>query len=126
MRCREPYVESVSDLVERDFFIDNLLVRIHFIIVMIRWTGLAPWENSLFQDLVEALVYFVSVRGRVNMARSRQSRPDYGLGFHGKVVKTFQGVSSSLGSGSTPLKIQILCYVLSSKVVSGPNLMLEL
>ena len=25
-------------------FIDNLLVRIHFIIVMIRWTDLAPWE----------------------------------------------------------------------------------
>ena len=22
----------------------NLLVRTHFIIVMIRWTGLAPWE----------------------------------------------------------------------------------
>ena len=31
-------------LPEREFFIDNLLVRIHFIIVMIRWTGLAPWE----------------------------------------------------------------------------------
>ena len=30
--------------VGREFFIDNLLVRIHFIIVMIRWTGLAPWE----------------------------------------------------------------------------------
>ena len=29
---------------EREFFIANLLVRIHFIIVMIRWTGLAPWE----------------------------------------------------------------------------------
>ena len=29
---------------ERDFLIDNLLVRIHVIIVMIRWTGLAPWE----------------------------------------------------------------------------------
>jgi len=28
---------------EREFFIDNLLVRIHFIIVMIRWTGHAPW-----------------------------------------------------------------------------------
>ena len=27
---------------EREFFIDNLLVRIHFIIVMVRWTGLAP------------------------------------------------------------------------------------
>ena len=29
---------------EKEFFIDNLLVRIHLIIVMIRWTGLAPWE----------------------------------------------------------------------------------
>ena len=29
---------------ERELFIDNLLVRIHFIIVMIRWTGLAPWR----------------------------------------------------------------------------------
>jgi len=29
---------------KREFFIDNLLVRIHFIIVMIRWTGLAPWK----------------------------------------------------------------------------------
>jgi hypothetical protein len=28
---------------EREFFIDNLMVQIHFIIVMIRWTGLAPW-----------------------------------------------------------------------------------
>ena len=29
---------------EREFFIDNLLVRIRLIIVMIRWTDLAPWE----------------------------------------------------------------------------------
>ena len=29
---------------ERDLCIDNLLVRIHFIIVMIGCTGLAPWE----------------------------------------------------------------------------------
>ena len=27
----------------REFYIDNLLVRIHSIIVMTRWTGLAPW-----------------------------------------------------------------------------------
>ena len=27
---------------ERELFIDNLLVRIHYIIVMSRWTGLAP------------------------------------------------------------------------------------
>ena len=31
-------------LAEREFFIDDLMVRIHFIIVMIEWTGLAPWE----------------------------------------------------------------------------------
>ena len=29
---------------EREFFIDNLLVRIHLIILMTGWTGLAPWE----------------------------------------------------------------------------------
>ena len=29
---------------EREFFVDFLLVQIHFIIVMIRWTGLAPWK----------------------------------------------------------------------------------
>jgi len=29
---------------ERDYFIDNQLVRIRFVILMIRWTGLAPWE----------------------------------------------------------------------------------
>ena len=29
---------------EREFFIDNLLVRIHLIIEMVWWTGLAPWE----------------------------------------------------------------------------------
>jgi len=37
-------VASSHESGEREFFIDNLLVRIHFIIEMIRWTGLAPWE----------------------------------------------------------------------------------
>ena len=46
---------------QRAFFIDNLLVRIHFIIVMIRWTGLAPWEfefpfpGSLTSTFLETL-----------------------------------------------------------------------
>ena len=31
---------------EREFFIDNILVRIHLIIQMIWWTGLAPWESE--------------------------------------------------------------------------------
>jgi len=29
---------------KRDLFIENILVRIHFIILIIRWTGRAPWE----------------------------------------------------------------------------------
>ena len=29
---------------EREFLIDNLLIRFLFLMVMIRWTGLAPWE----------------------------------------------------------------------------------
>ena len=36
--------EARSGLAEREVSIDNLLVRMHFIIVMIRWTGLAPWQ----------------------------------------------------------------------------------
>jgi len=28
----------------REFFTENLLVRIRLIIVMIRWTGFAPWQ----------------------------------------------------------------------------------
>ena len=29
---------------EKKFLIENLLVRIHFIVVVARWTGLAPWD----------------------------------------------------------------------------------
>ena len=54
-RCPEKVLPGVVvankiDLEERSRvrppreFIGNLLVRVHFIIVMIRWTGLAPWE----------------------------------------------------------------------------------
>ena len=45
---------------EREFFIDNLLVRIHFIIVMIRWTGLAPWEFTQQEILMESCAPEVS------------------------------------------------------------------
>jgi len=42
----------------RELFIDNLLVPIHFIIVMIRWNGLAPWSlNSLFQVALHLAVF---------------------------------------------------------------------
>jgi len=50
-----------SSVRERELCIDNLLVRIHFNIVMIRWTGLAPWGFHLMvlrkvvEDGVEGL-----------------------------------------------------------------------
>jgi len=42
--CRISGASALAEAREREFFIDNLLVRTHFINVMIRWTGLAPWE----------------------------------------------------------------------------------
>ena len=50
---------------ERESFIDNLLVRVRYIIVVIPWTGLAPWEfgfpfpgsvTSTFLDTWETLL----------------------------------------------------------------------
>ena len=38
-----PELDREAAKVEREFYIDNLLVRSHIFIVMIRWTGLAPW-----------------------------------------------------------------------------------
>ena len=40
-------IKDSSQTRERELFIDNLLVRIHIVIEMIRLTGLAPWE---FED----------------------------------------------------------------------------
>ena len=51
---------------ERDFFIDNLLVRIHFVIEMIWWTGLAPlvfefpFPGSLTSTLLVPISTFAS------------------------------------------------------------------
>jgi len=49
--------------------IDNLLVRTHFIIVMIRWTGLAPWA------------YRADVVDRDDLADEVHAADATGLGF---------------------------------------------
>jgi hypothetical protein len=45
--------------VEKDFFIENLLICIHFTIEMIWWTGLVPWkfEFPLPGSLLSAFLY---------------------------------------------------------------------
>ena len=52
---------------EREFFIDNLLVLIHFIIVMIRWTGLAPWEFEVpFPGSLTSTIFTYLFQAQVN------------------------------------------------------------
>jgi len=59
------------DAADRKFFIDNLLVRIHFILVMIRWTGLAPWE---FDSLCQVAPYIYLPRARRSTLHVRPFR----------------------------------------------------
>ena len=42
-RDQDP-VNCARPVPEREFLIDNPVVRIYFMTVMIRWTGFAPWE----------------------------------------------------------------------------------
>jgi len=69
-------------LLEREFFIDNLPVRIHFIIVMIRWTG---------------QVRFVATRPqskRQDTSRRPASHPHPGKGLYGWRICTREGAVS--------------------------------
>ena len=56
-RCQ---VRSTDPFREREFFVDNLLVRIHFIIVMIRWNcpPLGPYSRPSTDPLVTRLSYW--------------------------------------------------------------------
>jgi len=65
---------------EREFFIEILLVRIHFIIVMIRWTGLAPWEfgfslpGSLISTFLVEAFALVHANAMEELRRYKQVR----------------------------------------------------
>jgi len=54
---------------EREFFIDNLLIRTHFIIVMFWWTGLASWEFEF--PFPGSLTFTLSLQ-EVALARPRR------------------------------------------------------
>ena len=60
---------------EREFFIDNLLVRIYFIAVMIRWTGLAPWEFEFPFPGSLTSTFLTGGQGAVDGARHRVGQP---------------------------------------------------
>ena len=68
--------QARNEYEEREFFIDNLLVRILFIIVRIRWTGLAPWEFELRHHLLEE-----KAGEELALVRREEEVPCEGLGF---------------------------------------------
>jgi len=84
---------------------------VHLIITMIKWirTSRLSIKNSLSDGehdvlardgcgpLLQGLQF--TFRCRANMAHIRQPRPDSGLGFQVKVIRTFQIGPSLLGSG---------------------------
>ena len=65
---------EVSLFSEREFLIDDLLVRIHSIIEIIRWTGLAPWESVDSVDRPRAMAEGLHGRGFVEVEVSCHTR----------------------------------------------------
>ena len=65
---------------ERELLIDNLLFRIHFVIVMIRWTGLAPWEFE-----------FPFPGSLISTFRLPDTHPNHLVGYEGFVPLDFEG-----------------------------------
>ena len=58
---------------QRDFCTDNLLVRIHFIIEMIWWTSLEPWEFEFpfSSSLMSAFLAYRQVWGGIHFRARR-------------------------------------------------------
>ena len=69
---------------QREFFIDNLLVRVNFIIVMIRWTGLAPreFESSFPGSLTSTFLFKAYTRMQVADAFCRDGPHSIGIRSH--------------------------------------------
>ena len=81
-RCQE----ITRQLRKREVFIGNLLVRIHFIIVMIRWIGRAPWEFEFPQTPSEGIGLFPplwNLRRNVYWSQCRTSNRFLNSGLQG-------------------------------------------
>jgi len=113
---RHDEAHSLVRLEERESslltFVDNLLVRIHFIIVMIWWTGLAPWEfEFLFPGSHTST--FVAYWGAVTRRN----------GLQGHLGNQVVGTSSSryaYCSGLRPAWPSSPSSLLSLQVLEGP------
>ena len=61
MRESKPRSITNRTCKEREFFVDNLLVRIHFIIVMIRRTGLATRTCKTTRVIIFVYVVYLVI-----------------------------------------------------------------
>jgi len=75
VRAEAPAPEAADTRRERELVIDNILVRIHFIIVMIRWTGLAPWEFEFPFPGSLTSTFLAGVRGSTRFGSCRNTKP---------------------------------------------------
>ena len=88
--------------------------------VDVRAPGLRGCELSLLAGQLPG--HYYPARSRANMAHVRQSRPDSGLDFQAKVIKTFKGVPSSLESDRCDSRPEPLVSAASSYRFSQGNL----
>ena len=96
--------------VTREFFIHNLLVRIHLIIVMIRWNGLAPWELDTVDGVSDtAEIVFDTIDGVSDTAENVLDTADGASDTAGSVLDTRAIVSNrvldSVDGSRTQLKV---------------------
>ena len=96
---------------EREFFIDNLLVRTHFVIVMIRWTGLAPWE---FDHAATSTIEHAPFR-----RRDEGMRPPITPNMHGSTDGTRARAISRSKCSLFNSKVDFFITTLESQVEKG-------
>jgi len=70
-----PQTSFMRSCREREFFVDDLLVQIHFVIEMIWWTGLAPWEFELPGSLTSTLSPLAAERAQSPLQYNRTPKP---------------------------------------------------
>ena len=111
-------VRELPPVSKRDFFSDNLLVRIRLIIEMIWWTGFAPWEFALIWATPHLHQLTVSVN--VNL-RCKCAAPSDSLHIEG--IESGDTLTSRWGparrfrrsvGGRTPLESRLLACTCSS------------
>ena len=83
----EPSSESLLvSMKQLDFFINNLLVRIHSIIQMMWWTGLAPRDFDLIDNLLVRIPFIIEMIWWTGLAPWAAPTPGVRKSDHGEYL----------------------------------------